>query len=115
MREIAILATAAAGRASFVWYAHERLARDVLSKEERDALRERRPLKLDDARDQVVHDITRSLTDNGDLNDSLYERGVSLLGHEGLVELIWVVGVYQIDTLQLRVHRLGAPEATFEQ
>jgi len=114
MQEIAILNTAAADRASYVWYAHEHLSTGLFSKQEIDAMRERRPLKLSDPREQFVNDMSRSLAEHGDIDDSLYNRGVEQIGHEGIVELTWIIGVYRIDTLQLRVHRLsGAPEDAF--
>jgi len=31
--------------------------------------------------------------DLGDLDDSLYQRGVERLGYDGLIELTWIVGV----------------------
>ncbi len=110
MLEISILATAAADKASFVRYAHEGLAKGLLTQGEIDDLRERKPLQLADPREQTVHDVTRALLEKGDLDDALYQRAVQALDYEGLVELIWVIGIYKIDALQLRVHRLGAPD-----
>ena len=110
MQEITVLGTAAAEQSDYIWYGHEAHANGVLTPGELHALRRREHVQFSDPKEQVVHDLMRALNDKGDIDDVLYQRAADVLGHKGLTELIWVVGVYKTEALQLRVHRLGTPE-----
>ncbi len=113
MQEIAILGTSAADRTAYVWYAHQSLAKGLLTDGEMQALRERKPLQFSDPKDQAVHEVTQAMLDKGDVDDALYQRAVSAVGYDGLVELVWIIGIYKIDAMQLRIHRLGSPGGQF--
>lgn len=108
-RHAAILAVAAHEQSDYEWYSHELAAQDSLTPDEIEGLRQRKSLRFGDNNEQVCHDVVRSLLDIGDVPDELHVRAVDALGHSGLVELVWIVGLYKASALQLRVHRLGAP------
>lgn len=65
---------------------------------------------LADARERVVHAVTRELLAQGDLGDALYAEAAATLGRAALVELVTLVGYYGVLALQMRVFRVGVPE-----
>nr|WP_218936050.1 carboxymuconolactone decarboxylase family protein [Actinomadura citrea] len=110
-REIATLVVAAHLRSDFEWYAHERIGRrQGLADEETDALREGRAPMLADVRERVVYEAAHQLVAEGDLADAVYTEAVATLGRTALVELVTLVGYYQVLALQLRVFRVGVPD-----
>lgn len=110
-REIATLVVAAHWRSDFEWYAHERIGgRAGLSRAELDALREGRVPVLADARERVVYEVARQLTDERDLADALFAEAAGTLGRAAVVELVTLVGYYAALALQLRVFRVGVPD-----
>jgi 4-carboxymuconolactone decarboxylase len=110
-REIAILVVAAAHRADYEWYAHERLARYFgLKDEEIESLRIGAAPMLLDVRERVVYEAVRQLILDGDLGDAVYTEAVATLGRSALVELVTLVGYYSALALQMRVFRVGVPD-----
>jgi 4-carboxymuconolactone decarboxylase len=109
-RELATLVVAARRRSDFEWYAHERIGRRAgITDDELTALRSGRQPPLADARERVVYEVARALTDEGDLADALYAEAAATLGRPVLVELVTLVGYYAALALQLRVFRVGVP------
>jgi 4-carboxymuconolactone decarboxylase len=53
----------------------------------------------------------RALVQDGDLDDGQYAEAVAALGEAGVFELTTLVGYYATLALQLRVFRVGGPEA----
>lgn len=109
-REIAILVVAAHHKSDFEWYAHERIGREAgLRDEELATLRTGGDPLLADARERIVHAVTRSLVTDADLSDALYAEAVATLGRPAVVELVTLVGYYSALALQLRVFRVPVP------
>ena len=111
-RELAILVVAVEHDSDFEWYAHAAVGRHIgLTAAELDAVRERRFDELPTEYERVVAATTHALATGGDLDDDRYRRAVSELGRPGLFELLTLVGYYATLALQLRVFRVGTPEA----
>jgi len=109
-REIAILLVAVHWRSDYIWYVHERAARDAgLSESELAALRVGADPALTDNCERAIYTAMVNLTQAADLRDDIYAESVSELGHATLVELITLVGYYTMLALQLRVFRVGVP------
>ncbi len=110
-REIAILTVAAARGSEFEWYAHERVARDAgLTEDELAALRaRRRPASLSPT-EAATHDTVVALVDRSDLADAEFSLARDVLGLERLVELVTLVGYYDLLALSLRVFRVPLPD-----
>jgi 4-carboxymuconolactone decarboxylase len=107
-REIAILVTAAAARASFEWRSHEPIGRSAgLTGNELEALRAGRFGEFGDEDERLVAVTTHALCSRGDLDDEEYRRAVEGLGAAGLFEVLTVVGYYRALALQLRVFRVS--------
>jgi 4-carboxymuconolactone decarboxylase len=110
VREIAILTQAVLGRSSFEWYAHESVARRIgMTEEEIAAMREIRAPESFDVAERVVQQAVRDLIVVGDLDDGLFARLTSSLGHEGAIELILLTGYYATLALAMRVLRTPLP------
>src|ERR1700751_3861434 len=56
-----------------------------------------------------LDDVVRALLADGDVADPLFQRAVSLIGNQAVVELTSLVGYYATLALQLRVFRVGLP------
>jgi 4-carboxymuconolactone decarboxylase len=111
LREIAILAVAAAWSSDFEQYAHESLGRHVgLTDAQIDGLAAGAEIPLDDPAEAVGLHLVRALLTDGDLTDEEYAEGRQVLGEQALVELTALVGYYGSLALQLRVFRVGIPE-----
>lgn len=112
LREIAILAVAAAQQSEFEQFTHERIGRAVgLDDVELAAIRSSDISEnaWPNAHDLLVAQATHALATAGDLDDELYSRVVSEFGTAGLMELTSIVGYYAALALQLRVLRVEPP------
>lgn len=114
LREILILAVAAAEDSAFERFAHEAVGRAVgLDDDEVAAIRDggRLPSEGDGVEGLALR-AARSLLDDGDLDDGTYYALLEALGERGLFELTTLVGYYRLLALQLRVFRVPIPEDT---
>jgi 4-carboxymuconolactone decarboxylase len=115
-RELAILAVAADARSSFEWHAHEPPARAAgLSDADLDALAAHAtpPGLVDD--EPLVLEVTRALIAQRDLPDALFERARAQLGIAVVMELVALVGYYQLLALSLAVWRTPLPEGAADR
>lgn len=110
-REIAILEVAALHRSEFEWYAHERLGRRAgLTGAEIAALRDGVPAPTFDRVESLVRTIVRTLVRERDLDDASYRDASDVLGNPLLMELVALVGYYELLALNLRVWRTPLPD-----
>jgi AhpD family alkylhydroperoxidase len=111
LRELAILAVAAAKRADFEWYAHEPIARAA-------GIDDAVIAELKAGGTPVLHDPTEAagmalvaaLVAGERVGDSLFARAEAALGTDGVVELTALVGYYLTLALLLDVVDVGVPE-----
>lgn len=124
-RELAILVVAAHRRSDFEWQSHAPLALAAgLTAPDLEAVRrEEDPpdptapalLRLNTADDEVRR-VVRSLLVDRDLDDALFAQATDRLGLSCVVELISLVGYYDLLALSMRALRVGLPpgaEPTF--
>jgi len=110
-RELAILELAARRRSLFEWYAHEAVGRQIgLSKEELNALQRGAPSASLSGDEALVRDVVASLIEKRDLDDALFEVAKRALGEAPLMELVALVGYYDLLALSLTVCRTPLPE-----
>ena len=109
-REIAILTVAATRRDAFEWYAHERLAR-AAGLDEQAASRLGEGFPPDDAtpREGAIQEACVALLRDRDLSDDLLEQLRSHLTVSECIELITLVGYYDLLDLSMRVLRTPLP------
>ena len=110
-REICILLTAVHCRSEFEWLAHTVAGKTAgLTGEELDALHEGTAATTFDEAEQLLVHIVRSLTRTRDLDDITFARGVAVLGIVHMVEIVTLVGYYELLARNLQVFRVPLPE-----
>jgi len=110
-REIAILMVAQHWDSGFMRYSHEAVGRHAgLTDAEVAALREGR-WDVFEGEERLIARTSLLLATDGDLDDQDYAAVQAALGDSGLFELVTLVGYYATLALQLRVFRVGVPDA----
>ncbi len=111
LNEMAILMTAKWWSSQYEWYAHRPLAVNAgLSEGIIEAIRGgRRPERMrpDEA---VVYDFSTELRDRRRVSDATFARAVERLGEQGVVDLIGVMGYYDLVSMALNVDRYPLPD-----
>lgn len=110
-RELAILAVAAHHRCDFEWFAHADAARAAgVDDAQLEAIRAGAPPTGLDETATAIWAATRALLTGGALDQQGYREAVSVLGEEGLIELVWLCGYYSMLALALAAFDPELPE-----
>jgi alkylhydroperoxidase family enzyme len=110
-REIAILTVASWCRSAFEWSQHARLAGVLgLAGDELAALSALLPSPAFSAAERLVQRAVLTLLERDDLDDELFAELQGPFGDAGVVELIAIVGHYQMLARSLRVWRTPLPD-----
>lgn len=110
VRELAILTVAAHHRSAFEWHAHRQPARAAgLTDATLDAVRAGDAAALDEPDGLVFRAVRRLLTDR-DLDEHTFGEVQDALGVSGAVELVTLVGYYDLLALGMRVFRAPLPD-----
>ena len=75
-----------------------------------DAIRDQRTPTFQAADEQIVYEIAFTLHREHRLSDELYARGVEILGTQGMVDLVGVLGYYALVSLTLNAFEVELPE-----
>ncbi|MFC4563181.1 carboxymuconolactone decarboxylase family protein [Nocardiopsis mangrovi] len=111
VREIVILAVATARASSFEWSAHRRLAAVAgLSEEEISALGGYGTPGTFADDEKAALDFARALLRDRDASDACHAAAEKYFGEAGVVELITLVGYYDLLSTLLRTLRVPLPE-----
>lgn len=110
LSELAILVCARHWTSHHEWTAHKReglkagIAPEVVA-----AIAARREPELPDERSRAVYDVSRTLLATGRVPAPLYASALAVLGEQGLVELVGILGYYCLVALTLNTFELGLP------
>jgi 4-carboxymuconolactone decarboxylase len=111
LNEMAILMTAKAWSCQYEWHAHKPLALDagLHSSVIDDIQAGRRPgrMREDEA---VVYDFANELREHRRVTDETFTRTRTLLGEQGVVDLIALMGYYDLVAMTLNVDRYPVPD-----
>ncbi|MGE5147784.1 MAG: carboxymuconolactone decarboxylase family protein [Candidatus Eiseniibacteriota bacterium] len=111
LSELAILLTARHWASDYEWWAHEKHARAAgLSDAIIEAVRNKRQPAFDHDDEAVVHEVVTTLYREKALSDRLYERGMTVLGESGLVDLIGVMGYYALISMTINAFDVRPPD-----
>ena len=111
LSEFAILVTAKLWRAHYEWYAHVPHAeRAGVTPQTIRALRAGRTPKSAPKDERAVYDFIMELYRRKRVGDKTYARLHALLGNDGMVELVGILGYYVLIAMSLNVFRMGPPE-----
>jgi 4-carboxymuconolactone decarboxylase len=111
LRELAILMVAAKWHAQYEWWAHEKIARtedldpNVITSLKAEILPE-----FTDPSEAVVYHFTRELIEQQRVSKQPYTKAVELLGKQGVVELVLLLGYYTLVSMSLNVFEVSVPE-----
>ena len=110
LNEMAILMTAKAWSCQYEWHAHRPLALDagLASSIVDDIQAGRRPngMQPDEA---IVYDFSTELRERHRVTDTTFERARLLLGERGVVDLMALMGYYDLVAMTLNVDRYPLP------
>jgi 4-carboxymuconolactone decarboxylase len=105
-REMATLVVARASKSDFEWHAHARLGRAAgLTDEEIQAVAGDYDSTSMNDDERLVLRVTKSLIEERDLSDQLFSEVHARLGDVILLELIVLVGLYELLARSMRVWR----------
>jgi 4-carboxymuconolactone decarboxylase len=111
LSELAILVVAQHWRAQYEWYAHAPIAeKQGVSPDTIKAVQAgRRPTKA--KRDETaIVDFVRELNKDKRVSDPTYKKVQKILGNQGAVELVGILGYYTTVSLLLNTFRAPLPE-----
>ena len=113
LNEMAILMTAKWWSSQFEWVAHKPLALTAgLSATVIDAIQAgQRPTRMQ-SDEVVVYDFVTELRERRRVSDATFATATAVLGERGVVDLIAVVGYYDIISMILNVDRYPLPAGT---
>jgi alkylhydroperoxidase family enzyme len=110
-REVAILELSTLRRCGTEWYAHSPIgARVGLTEDELNALKTGAPAPTLDHSEQLIRKVTQSLARARDVDDALYAAAVEALGEKVLVELVMLIGYFDLLATFMTVFRSGIPD-----
>ena len=74
-----------------------------------DAIKADRTPALPDAREKAVYDLCRIAMAPGGGPDEIYDRAATLLGRDGLAEVLALLGYYSAVAMAMKLHRVPVP------
>ncbi len=108
--QLMILISARMATAQFAWFVHEPHAlKSGVSREIVEAIRERRTPDFTREDERVVYDITLELNARRSLSEGNYNRGLSMFGEQGMVELVSAIGFYSMVAMTLNAFEVPVP------
>ncbi len=103
LSELAILVTARIWDAAFEWQSHEPPARAAgLADDIIEALRHDREPSFENPDEEIVYKVSRHLNLDRSISTELYQQAEALLGKDGLVDLIGVLGYYALISMTIK-------------
>jgi 4-carboxymuconolactone decarboxylase len=111
LNEMAILLTAKWWSSQYEWYAHKTLALDAgLNAAVIDDIQAGRPPARMQPDEAVIYDFCAQLREHRRVNDETFKAAVNVLGEQGVVDLVAVMGYYDLVSMALNVDRYPLPE-----
>ncbi|MGB9646998.1 MAG: hypothetical protein WCB44_18035, partial [Stellaceae bacterium] len=89
--------------------AHERAAKAAgLPADKVEAMLSGLPTSFDDRREQVIYEMATCLTNSRWVSKGLFDRAVEALGHEGITDVICLMGFYTSVSMTLAFYDVPA-------
>ena len=101
-REIAVVIITSRFHSAYPTNAHERAAKNAgLPSDKVEAMLTGLPTSFSDTREQVVYEMAICLANARWVSKGLYDRAVEALGHEGITDVITLMGFYSSVAMTL--------------
>ena len=111
-REIAVVVTTSKWRSAYPTSAHEKRGKEVgLPHAAVEAIIAGLPTSFNDVREQVVYEVAMALATERLVPQGLYDRAVAALGHEGVTDVIVLMGYYTCVSLTMNFYAVPAGTA----
>jgi 4-carboxymuconolactone decarboxylase len=111
LRELTIIVVGRRWNCQLEWLIHAPLAYEAgLSQEVIEAIRTAQAPEFADDDQAAVYELTRELSAFGRISDEVYDEVHALLGTEGAVELIALIGYYSMVAMTLNSHHVPLPQ-----
>ena len=114
-REIAVLVITSTWQSAYPTAAHEKRGTEVgLPVAAVEAIVAGLPASFPDAREQAVYEVAIALAGRRLVSQGLYDRAVTLLGHERVTDMIVLLGYYTAVSLTMNFYAVpaGSPGLT---
>jgi len=108
-REIAVVVITNRWHSAYPAAAHERRGKEAgLPAATVEAIAAGLPASFTDAREQVVYEVAMTLAGNRLISQGLYDRAIKALGHEGVTDMIVLMGYYTAVSLTMNFYAVPA-------
>jgi 4-carboxymuconolactone decarboxylase len=108
-REIAVIITNAHFHSIYPTNAHERAGKAAgLPDDKVEAMLAGQPTSFEDEREQVVYEMAITLINSRWVSKGLFDRAVKALGHEGITDVICLMGFYSSVSMTLAFYDVPA-------
>ena len=108
-REIAVVVITSTWRSAYPTAAHEKRGKEVgLPAAMVEAMIAGRPASFSDPREQMVYEVATALAGGQLVSQGLYDRAVGALGHEGVTDMIVLMGYYTAVSLTMNFYAVPA-------
>jgi 4-carboxymuconolactone decarboxylase len=108
-REIAVIVITSAWHSAYPNAAHEKRGKEVgLPAASVEAIIGGLPASFSDPREQMVYEVSMALAHNRIVPNGLYDRAVSVLGHERITDMIVLMGYYTAVSLTMNFYAVPA-------
>jgi 4-carboxymuconolactone decarboxylase len=113
LAEIAICVTAAHYRAEFEWWAHSRMAHEAgVPEHVTKAIRTGHQPEFDNDRPRAVWRVAKALNERHRLTDAEFTEARTVLGEQGLVDVVGLCGYYALVSLTLNTFEVPVPDGS---
>jgi len=108
-REIAVVIINSKWHSIYPTNAHERAGKAAgLPAAKVEAMLSGLPTSFDDKREQVVYEMAKCLSESRWVSKGLHDRAVEALGHEGITDVICLMGFYTSVSMTLAFYDVAA-------
>ena len=108
-REIAVVVITSKWHSAYPAAAHEKRGKEVgLPAPTVEAMMAGLPASFSDPREQVVYEAATALAGGRLVSQGLYDRAVKALGHEGITDMIVLIGYYTAVSLTMNFYAVPA-------
>lgn len=108
-REIAVCIINSKWHSAYPTSSHEKSAKAAgLPADKVDAILSGLPASFDDQREQVIYEMATCLANARWVSKGLYERALQALGHEGITDVICLMGFYSSVSMTLAFYDVPA-------
>ena len=103
LRELAILVNARHWTSQYQWHVHLRHARRLgIDEAVLAAIAEQREPDFARADERAVYDFAREMYQAGDIGDTTYRAALDVLGEQGVIELVSLLGFYSLIAVSIK-------------